>query len=160
MLHLLLSTDAGFVNSMESMGCVGKSMRRTSFRFGSFKDLEDPRSTINRRHLLIDLIVICVLSVIAGADGPKAIGIWASSNADWLKRYLKLPGGIPAHDTIGRLLAALKPQAFQSCFQKWIANMEGKGDDDLDDSQEHIAIDGKALRRSHDRERSTNRILG
>jgi predicted transposase YbfD/YdcC len=118
-----------------------------------FKDLEDPRSTINRRHLLIDVIVICVLAVIAGADGPKAIGIWASSNADWLKRYLKLPAGIPSHDTIGRLLAALKPQAFQSCFQKWIANMEAIDGEDLDDSQEHIAIDGKALRRSHDRRR-------
>lgn len=118
-----------------------------------FKDLEDPRSTVNRRHLLIDLIVICVLSVIAGADGPKAIGIWASSNADWLKRYLKLPAGIPSHDTIGRLLAALKPQAFQSCFQKWIENIETSDGEDSDDSQEHIAIDGKALRRSHDRRR-------
>lgn len=118
-----------------------------------FKDLEDPRSTVNRRHLLIDLIVICVLAVIAGADGPKAIGIWASANGDWLRRYLKLPAGVPSHDTIGRLLAALKPEAFQSCFQKWIADMKTNGSEDSDDSQEHIAIDGKALRRSHDRRR-------
>lgn len=118
-----------------------------------FKDLEDPRSTVNRRHLLIDLIIICVLAVIAGADGPKAIGIWASANGDWLKRYLKLPAGVPSHDTIGRLLAALKPEAFQSCFQKWIANMKTNGGEGSDDSQEHIAIDGKALRRSHDRRR-------
>ena len=40
-----------------------------------FKDLKDPRSTVNRVHLLGDLIVICVLAVIAGADGPKAIGV-------------------------------------------------------------------------------------
>ena len=56
-----------------------------------FKDLEDPRSSINRHHLLGDLIVICVLAVIAGADGPKSIGIWANANEEWLKRYLKLP---------------------------------------------------------------------
>ena len=66
-----------------------------------FKDLEDPRSTVNRRHLLGDLIVICVFAVIAGADGPKAIGIWAASNADWLTGYLELPFGISLHDTIG-----------------------------------------------------------
>ena len=72
-----------------------------------FKELKDPRSTINQKHLLGDLIVICVLAVIAGADGPNAIGIWANSHRDWLIRHLPLPGGIPSHDTIGRLLAAL-----------------------------------------------------
>lgn len=115
-----------------------------------FKDLEDPRSTVNRCHLLGDLIVICVLAVIAGADGPQAIGVWATSNRDWLQRYLQLPCGIPSHDTIGRLLATLKPQAFQSCFQKWIATLTDNSDDESAD-REHIAIDGKALRRSHDR---------
>ena len=48
-----------------------------------FKDLQDPRSPINRCHLLGDLIIICVLAVIAGADGPKAVGIWATANRDW-----------------------------------------------------------------------------
>ena len=81
-----------------------------------FKDLEDPRSTINRKHLLGDLIVICVLAVIAGADGPQAIGRWAQSKQAWLRRRLKLPHGVPSHDTIGRLLALLKPAAFQQCF--------------------------------------------
>lgn len=119
-----------------------------------FKELEDPRSTVNRLHLLVDLIVICVLAVIAGADGPNAIGIWAASNAEWLKVYLKLPGGIPSHDTIGRLLAALKPQAFQNCFQKWIATLSDDAGAESGDAQDHIAIDGKALRRSHDRRRN------
>jgi len=90
-----------------------------------FRDLEDPRSTIHRVHLLGDLIVICVLAVIAGADGPKAIGIWAKSHKEWLQHRLNLPGGIPSHDTIGRLLASLKPQAFQRCFEAWIATLSG-----------------------------------
>ena len=121
-----------------------------------FKDLVDPRSTVNRLHLLGDLIVICVLAVIAGSDGPKAIGIWAAANAEWLKTYLQLPNGIPSHDTIGRLLALLKPQAFQSCFQRWIAAMGESADAESDatDTKDHIAIDGKALRRSHDRRRN------
>lgn len=119
-----------------------------------FKDLEDPRSTVNRLHLLGDLIVICVLSAIAGADGPKAMGVWAASNAEWLKTYLELPAGIPSHDTLGRLLALLKPQTFQRCFQAWIAAMgEGADAESETTRKDHIAIDGKALRGSHDRRR-------
>lgn len=114
-----------------------------------FKDLEDPRSHINRRHLLGDLIVICVLAVIAGADGPKAIGVWAESNQEWLRRYLELPNGVPSHDTIGRLLALLKPAAFQSCFQEWIEHLQAKQGEEYE--PEVVAIDGKALRGSHDR---------
>jgi predicted transposase YbfD/YdcC len=118
-----------------------------------FKDLEDPRCTINRIHLLGDLIVICILAVISGADGPKAIGVWAQANAQWLLGHLQLPGGIPSHDTIGRLLAALKPAAFQNCFGEWIANLRGKDGADGDGDQEIIAMDGKALRRSHNKRR-------
>jgi predicted transposase YbfD/YdcC len=115
-----------------------------------FKDLDDPRCSTNRKHLLGDLIVICVLAVIAGADGPKAVGKWAQSKQELLRRYLKLPNGIPSHDTIGRLLATLKPAAFQECFEDWIASLRF-GDEMADQQQEIIAIDGKALRRSHDR---------
>lgn len=116
-----------------------------------FKHLDDPRSTINRKHLLGDLIVICVLGVIAGADGPNAIGAWAESKEGWLRQRLNLPHGVPSHDTIGRLLALLKPAAFQQCFKQWIASLrEQTGDAEGD---EIIAIDGKALRRSHDRRR-------
>ena len=113
-----------------------------------FRDLKDPRSDINRRHLLGDLIVISIMAVVAGADGPNAIGTWAENNETWLKKRLKLPHGIPSHDTIGRLLAAIKPSAFQSCFEAWIAKVS-PSDDDSDPN--HIAVDGKVLRRSHDR---------
>ena len=117
-----------------------------------FDDLEDPRSTINRQHLLGDLIVISVCGVLAGADGPKAIGVWAQTHEEWLGKYLELPHGIPSHDTIGRLLAALKPAAFQSCFERWIDSLRQSPDGDGD--AEIIAIDGKALRRSHNRKKS------
>jgi predicted transposase YbfD/YdcC len=112
-----------------------------------FKDLEDPRSHINRLHLLSDLIVICISAVLAGADGPKAIGMWANSNEVWLRQYLTLPNGIPSHDTIGRLLATLHPRAFQQCFSAWLRSIQRANDLQADDT---IAIDGKALRRSHD----------
>ncbi|GAB5516130.1 transposase family protein [Rhodopirellula baltica] len=49
-----------------------------------FADLPDPRSHINQRHLLGDVIVVSIMAVIAGAEGPKAIGVWAKSNEVWL----------------------------------------------------------------------------
>ena len=113
-----------------------------------FSQLEDPRSPINRVHLLGDLVVICIMAVIAGADGPQAIGIWAQTNQEWLKKRLKLPGGIPSHDTLGRLLTALKPDVFQDCFQLWLQSLAPL---DEDASSNQIAIDGKVLKRSHDK---------
>ncbi|MEP3478566.1 MAG: ISAs1 family transposase [Fuerstiella sp.] len=113
-----------------------------------FSQLEDPRSPINRVHLLGDLLVICIMAVIAGADGPQAIGIWAQANQEWLNKRLKLPGGIPSHDTLGRLLTALKPDVFQDCFQSWLQSLAPL---DEDDPSNQIAIDGKVLKRSHDK---------
>lgn len=113
-----------------------------------FSQLPDPRCDINRKHLLGDLLVICIMAVIAGCDGPEAIGTWAETNQHWLKKHLTLPNGIPSHDTLGRLLGALKPAAFQKCFENWIAAVAPPSDDtDLN----QVAIDGKVLRRSHDR---------
>src|SRR3989304_1593698 len=70
-----------------------------------FADLEDPRSGVNRRHLLEDVIVICILGVLAGADGPKAIATWATAQEEWLGRHLELPHGVPSHDPLGRAWA-------------------------------------------------------
>ena len=46
-----------------------------------FGELKDPRSHVNRRHLLGDLIVICICGVLSGCDGPIAIGQWAKSKS-------------------------------------------------------------------------------
>jgi predicted transposase YbfD/YdcC len=118
-----------------------------------FKDLPDPRCSINRKHLLGEIIVICICAVLCGADGPKAIGMWAQSKAEWLKRVLELPHGIPSHDTIGRVLAALKPAAFQACFANWIAQLQSAHVPPEAGEVKQVAIDGKALRRSHDKQK-------
>lgn len=123
-----------------------------------FGNLQDPRSHINRKHLLGDLIVICICGVLSGCDGPIAIGDWAKAKKAWLEEHLELPHGIPSHDTIGRVLMALQPAAFQSCFVEWLAAVLASKERALrDDAEEaalvarrHIAIDGKTLRRSHD----------
>jgi predicted transposase YbfD/YdcC len=112
-----------------------------------FESLSDPRHTRNRKHLLIDIVVIAVCGLVCGCDGPTAIHRWAANRLDWLKQFLTLPEGIPSRDCIRRLLLALQPEAFQKCFQNWIAHAlrsdEG-GPDRL------VAIDGKTCRGSHD----------
>ncbi|MEQ9406928.1 MAG: ISAs1 family transposase [Fuerstiella sp.] len=127
---------------------MSEPLQDVDFILQNFNQLEDPRSAINKRHLLGDIIVISIMAVIAGADGPMAIGIWAENNEQWLRKRLQLPNGVPSHDTIGRLLAALSPAAFQSCFESWIASIT-VGEDEVD--HRHVAIDGKVLRRSHDK---------
>ena len=112
-----------------------------------FESLADPRHTRNRKHLLTDIVVIAVCGLVCGSDGPTAIHRWATNRTEWLKSLLPLPNGIPSRDCIRRLLMALKPEAFQKCFQAWIANappVEAGGRGRL------IAIDGKTCRGSHD----------
>ena len=113
-----------------------------------FESLPDPRHTRNRRHLLVDVIVIAVCGVIVGCKGPTSIERWAKAKHEWLGTLLELPHGVPSRDCIRRVLAALKPEAFQNCFQEWIAAcLLG----DADASHRTIAIDGKTIRRSHDK---------
>src|SRR5882672_10794045 len=109
-----------------------------------FESLSDPRHTRNRKHLLVDVMVIVVAAILCGCDGPTAMHRWAVHQADWLAQYLTLPNGIPSRDCIRRLLMALKPEAFQRCFQDWIADAIQT---DYSGSNRLIAIDGKTCRR-------------
>ncbi len=71
-----------------------------------FEELPDPRSEVNREHLLVDVIVISICAILAGADGPTAIATWAKSPSvtAWLQQHLSLPKGIPSKDTDRRVL--------------------------------------------------------
>lgn len=118
-----------------------------------FEEIDDPRSEVNRRHLLVDVIVISILGIIAGADGPLAIAMWAKMQEPWLREHLALPNGIPSRHTIGRVLQSLKPTAFQQCFAAWLASLH-ESPSAVETEQEEkplrqIALDGKCLRRSH-----------
>lgn len=117
-----------------------------------FQELEDPRSTINQRHSLASVIVIALLAVLAGAGGPTAIARWAALKKDLLMRVLDLPNGIPRKDVFRRVLMALKPGAFQACFGNWLRSLRAEAAAQTGVEQPVLAVDGKTLRRSHDRE--------
>jgi hypothetical protein len=115
-----------------------------------FESLSDPRHTRNRKHRLSDIIVIAVAAIVCGCDGPTAIHRWANHRFDWLKTYLALTNGIPSRDCIRRLLLALKPEAFQHCFQSWIAAAFAPPPTAPQADGRLVAIDGKTCRGSHD----------
>jgi predicted transposase YbfD/YdcC len=116
-----------------------------------FAELEDPRSTINRRHPLVSVVVIAVMAVLAGASGPTAIAEWAATKEEFLIEALDLPNGVPRKDVFRRVLMALKPAAFQACYVNWLNSLRARAAAASGIEQPILAIDGKTARRSHDR---------
>ena len=109
-----------------------------------FSEVEDPRED-NRRHLLLDIIVIAICAAICGADTWTDVELFGKSKEKWFRGFLELPHGIPSHDTFGRVFAQIDPEQFQECFREWIAAVEERS------AGQVIALDGKQLRRSHDK---------
>jgi predicted transposase YbfD/YdcC len=116
-----------------------------------FEELDDPRSPINLKHPLISVVVLALMGVLAGADGPTAIARWAKSKAAFLLEVLDLPNGIPGKDVFRTILMTLKPGAFQGCFVNWVQALRMQAAEKLGIEQPIFAIDGKTLRRSHDK---------
>ena len=116
-----------------------------------FQKLEDPRSTINQRHPLASVLVIAILAVLAGAGGPTAIARWAAYKEEFLVQVLDLPNGVPRKDVFRRVLMTLEPAAFQACFVNWLRSLREEAAAQTGIEQPILPIDGKTLRRSHDR---------
>jgi hypothetical protein len=70
---------------------------------------------------------------------------FGQTHEQWLRKFLELPNGIPSHDTFNRVFARIDPDQFRTCFISWVKSIEPKFDGDI------IPIDGKTVRRSHDR---------
>jgi predicted transposase YbfD/YdcC len=116
-----------------------------------FEELEDPRSTVNRLHPLVSVVVIALMAVLAGADGPTAIAEWAALKQEFLLEALDLPNGIPRKDVFRRVLILIKPSAFQACFANWLQSLRATAAEATGVTQPILAVDGKTARRSHDR---------
>src|ERR1035437_6439285 len=116
-----------------------------------FRELEDPRSSVNRQHPLVSVVVIALMAVLAGANGPTAIAKWAALKEEFLVRVLDLPNGMPRKDVFRRVLMTLKPGAFQACFANWLRSLRAAAATATGVEQPVLAVDGKTARRSHDR---------
>ena len=110
-----------------------------------FAALEDPRIDRTKRHQLLDIVTIALCGTICGADSWVDIELFGNCKEEWFKSFLELPNGIPSHDTFGDVFARLDPAQFQLCFIEWVPAVAQLSQGEV------VAIDGKTVRRSHDR---------
>jgi len=110
-----------------------------------FADLEDPRAEHLTEHKLLDIVMIAICAVICGAESWTDVELFGNERLEWLRQFLELRNGIPSHDTLGRVFARLDTNQFQKSFVSWVQAVFQKTDGQV------IAIDGKSVRRSHDR---------
>ncbi len=110
-----------------------------------FQDLPDPRIERTRKHDLIDILTITICAFICAADTWQDVEDFGDAKEPWLRTFLRLPHGIPSHDTFERVFAMLDPAAFHDCFVAWVRSLC----EDL--AGETVHIDGKTVRRSLDK---------
>lgn len=110
-----------------------------------FGGMEEPRVEYLVHHQLIDIITIALCAIIAGADNWTEVAQFGQEKQSWFEQFLELGQGIPSHDTFGRFFAKLDPEQFQNCFLNWVQAAFRMTDGQV------VPIDGKTLRRSHDR---------
>jgi len=106
-----------------------------------FKDLPDPRQPGKVTYPLDEILLLCLLAVLAGAECFTEIALFGVKKLDFLRRFRPFRDGTPAHDHLGDILAVLDAEQFQRCFVSWVAALTGM-------PEGVIAIDGKTVRRS------------
>jgi predicted transposase YbfD/YdcC len=107
-----------------------------------FRDLPDPRQRGKVMYPLDEVLLLCLLAVLAGAEAITDIARFGDKKLDLLRRFRPFRDGTPSHDHLGDILATVDAEAFQSRFVGWVAALTGAPAD-------VIAIDGKTSRRSH-----------
>jgi hypothetical protein len=115
----------------------------------AFETIEDPRCEWKVEHRLLDILVIAVCAVLGEAESFEDIALYGRCKRQWLEGFLALPNGIPSHDTFRRVLMLVDPDSFERSFLDWVRAVfrpeEG--------GPRQVAIDGKTVRRSFDREK-------
>jgi len=112
-----------------------------------FKELPDPRIDRTKRYPLDEIILLIISAAISGCTGWKAIKDFGELNLEWLRKFLPYKDGVPADDTIARVIRRLCPIAFKKCFISWTNSIAKRVNGDV------ISIDGKTVRGSHDNNR-------
>lgn len=104
----------------------------------------DPRTGRHPRHYFGEIIFIALAAMICGSEGFDDFERFARARESWLRKRLKLPGGLPSDDTFRRVFTAIHPDKFCECFAAFVLAISGRLRRQL------IAIDGKTLRHSFD----------
>jgi predicted transposase YbfD/YdcC len=124
-------------SSVEEIGALYESVAFLNY----FNDLPDVRQSGKVKYPLDEILLLCLLAVVAGAETITDIARFGRHKLSFLRRFRPFADGTPAHDHLGDILATLDPEPFERCFVAWVASQTGV-------PAEVVAIDGKTVRRS------------
>lgn len=126
---------------MDELAAEGGAFAETVVFLSYFEDLPDVRQRGKVMYPLSEVLLLCLLAVLAGAETVTDIARFGEKKLDLLRRLRPFAAGTPAHDHLGDILATLDAEAFQRCFVAWVAALIGV-------PEGVVAIDGKTVRRS------------
>ena len=127
---------------MEAAAGAFAALSETVVFLNHFKDLPDPRQPGKVIYPLDEVLLLCLLAVLAGAEAFVDIARFGEKKIDLLRRFRSFRDGTPSHDQLGDIFATLDADKFQRCFVSWVASLTGA-------AAEVIAVDGKTVRRSY-----------
>jgi hypothetical protein len=123
-------------------------LRMQNIAVSPFKEqllqLTDPRLKRQRKHELIDLLMIAVTALLCGAENFTHMAQFGNAKESWPGTFLTLANGIPSHDTFRRVFMLLSPEKFSAVFLSWTQSLRQAV------GAEVVALDGKTVRRSFD----------
>jgi hypothetical protein len=120
-----------------------------------FFDLVDPRVGRTRRHELLDIVTRALCAVLAGAESWVEVEEWSTIKLDWLRTWLRLPNGIPSHDTLGRVFSRLDPAQLKTGFVRWVQLLAAVAAS----TGGVVAIDGNTVRAARERQGSALHVV-
>ena len=136
---------------MDEMGAACAALAEGTVFLSYFKEMPDHRQQGKVIYPLDEILLLCLLAVLAGAEGFTDIARFGEKKLDLLRRFRPFKDGTPAHDHLGDIFATLDAQAFQRCFVAWVAALTKT-------KAEVVAIDGKTSRRSGGRKNAKEPI--
>ena len=127
---------------MEAAAAELAAVGETIVFLSHFKELPDPRQRGKIVYPLEEVLLLCLLAVLGGAETFVDIARFGEKKLELLRRFRRFRDGTPSHDHLGDIFATLDAEKFQRCFVAWVARLTGT-------SADVIAIDGKTVRRSY-----------
>src|SRR5208283_4337063 len=115
------------------------ALAETTVFLSYFKDMPDHRQAGKVTYPLDEILLLCLLGVLAGAEAFTDIARFGEKKLEFLRRFRPFRDGTPPHDRLGDIFASLDAEKFQQCFVAWVAAVTGTPTD-------VIAIDGKTVR--------------
>jgi predicted transposase YbfD/YdcC len=111
-----------------------------------FENLPDPRKVNpNTQYSVAQIIFQTIAAVASGCEHWTEIEDFGEDKKEWIGKYVPIGETMPSHDTLSDFFKRLNPDAFLSVFIEWTRAICSLTEGEV------IALDGKTVRRSHDK---------